>query len=140
MPCRQPKPIAGASEATLKRRAYGRVRSQIIAGLLIVPETCELCDQNPGYGKDGRRLLQAHHYRGYDHPLDVQWLCVQCHRDETPLNPLRGEASAVSKLSDDAVRAIRRSGEQGIVLAAQYGVNRKTIYLAKTRKTWAHIQ
>ena len=36
---------------------------------------CELC------GIDDERVLEAHHYQGYDeaHWLDVQWLCVRCH-------------------------------------------------------------
>ena len=49
---------------------------------LIPLKTCENCGNTPGYGKDGRRLIQAHHHNGYtyEHYLDVIWLCISCHR------------------------------------------------------------
>lgn len=28
------------------------------------------------------RAVQAHHYLGYDSPLEVKWLCPPCHRTE----------------------------------------------------------
>lgn len=26
------------------------------------------------------RIIHGHHWRGYDHPLDVWWVCVACNR------------------------------------------------------------
>jgi hypothetical protein len=41
---------------------------------------CECC---------GSEKTDAHHWRGYDYPLDVQWLCRSCH---VQLEPRRGAA------------------------------------------------
>ncbi len=139
MPPRAEKPREGVPLSRLKQRAYGRVHSQIRAGLMTVAAACEKCGGDPGFGRDGRRLLQAHHHRGYDFPTDVEWLCVQCHRDETPCNPRRGEASVSSKLTERQVRDIRNSGLNNFALARIYGVHRTNIAQIKHRKTWAHV-
>lgn len=51
--------------------AHRAVRVAIRKGTLIKPEKCSDC------GKHGR--LHAHHWKGYDNPLDVEWLCASCH-------------------------------------------------------------
>lgn len=44
-------------------------------GSLVKPQSCSKC------GNGGR--IEGHHYLGYDekHQLDVEWLCVRCHKD-----------------------------------------------------------
>lgn len=67
-----------------KKRARDRVRSAVKYGKLSKPVVCSDCGQ-PG-------KLQAHH-ADYSKPLDVTWLCFQCHlkhptdKQRTPLNP-----------------------------------------------------
>lgn len=53
------------------RRAYRQVLRAIESGVLIRPETCGECGV--------RTQPYAHHHLGYDHPLDVLWLCGPCH-------------------------------------------------------------
>jgi HNH endonuclease len=50
-----------------------------------------------------------------------------------------GMAHGMAKLTDDDVRMIRASAEQGVRLAEQYGVSRTTIYDIRNRKIWQHI-
>jgi hypothetical protein len=59
-----------------KIRAYKQFRKALNDGSLVRPKSCQHC------GKTGR--IDAHHHNGYDHPLDVLWLCRQCHRNEHP--------------------------------------------------------
>ena len=62
-----------------KDRARSAVRRAIENGRIARPESCSACS-----GKvrriDGRAAIQAHHHKGYENPLDVQWLCPKCHR------------------------------------------------------------
>jgi hypothetical protein len=54
-------------------KAYGKVWREKAKGNLIEPDKCENCDKD----KD----LQAHHH-DYNKPLDVNWLCSDCHADK----------------------------------------------------------
>lgn len=56
-----------------KVRAHMAIRHEIEAGRMERPEKCA-CGAGP---------VQAHHHMGYDqeHWLDVEWLCVPCHRN-----------------------------------------------------------
>ena len=56
--------------------ARGRLRRAVENGKLKKPILCEECHAQPP-----RNLLQAHHYKGYEYPLAVQWLCPMCHRN-----------------------------------------------------------
>ena len=80
--------------------------------------------------------MQAHHYNGYDRPLDVQWLCVQCHRDETPLNPRKGEEHANAKLSWEKVRHIRQRLMSQRAYARMYGVDQRMICFVQMEVWW----
>lgn len=51
-------------------KAHKAFKAARNSGDVIKPQKCEACD-NPA--------KEAHHYKGYDFPLDVQWLCKQCH-------------------------------------------------------------
>jgi hypothetical protein len=56
-----------------KWKAECKTRNAIKSGKLIRPNTCSLC------GEEG--LIQAHHY-DYKKPLDVDWLCSECHAQQ----------------------------------------------------------
>jgi hypothetical protein len=63
-----------------KAEAKRLVRSAIEAGKLIRPLACESCKTIPKRARDGRTAIHAHH-PDYTKPLEVQWLCQQCHTD-----------------------------------------------------------
>lgn len=52
----------------------------------------------------------------------------------------RGAAVPGARLSEEAVRSIRRSRESQSVIARRYGVSRWTIRDVIARKTWRHVQ
>lgn len=54
----------------LKRRARGRVYNALKAGKLSKPNECERCDIVA--------KLYSHH-EDYTKPLEVEWLCGECH-------------------------------------------------------------
>lgn len=62
-----------------KAPAYRAVRAAIAAGTLVRPALCQSCGSSGSPMSDGRAAIQAHHHHGYDRPLDVLWLCVDCH-------------------------------------------------------------
>jgi len=51
----------------------------------------------------------------------------------------KGEEVWLSVLSEEDVIAIRGSSENNIELAKRYGVFQKTIYAARSGKTWKHL-
>jgi hypothetical protein len=67
-------------ESKQQDRARMKVREAIKYGRLAKPSTCQRCGQSPARGRDGRSLLRADHWHGYDdaHALDVQWICARC--------------------------------------------------------------
>jgi len=58
-----------------RRRARYMVVNAVRSGRLIKPDACEKCLRV--------RKVQSHHHLGYslEHALDVQWLCIRCHRE-----------------------------------------------------------
>jgi ribosomal protein S27AE len=51
-------------------KAHMRVQSAIVSGDLVKPKRCEVC---------GRKSTLDAHHEDYNKPLNVQWLCRQCH-------------------------------------------------------------
>jgi hypothetical protein len=51
----------------------------------------------------------------------------------------RGERNGLSKLSNEAVRQIRRDNRPQHEIAADYGVSRSAIGMAKRHVTWRHV-
>lgn len=47
----------------------------------VVPQPCEVCGRPPRAPGDLRRRVAGHH-TDYCKPLDVRWLCDQCHARE----------------------------------------------------------
>jgi len=60
---------------TIQERAHSRVESAIMRGKLIRPRYCESCKRDCS---NNRRSPHAHH-DDYSKPLEVRWLCEQCH-------------------------------------------------------------
>lgn len=64
-------------------RARALVHVAVKRGELVRPTACQLCGAQPGSAvhRDDdipHPLIGAHHWRGYDYPLDVWWLCTPC--------------------------------------------------------------
>lgn len=59
--------------------------------------------------------------------------------DRGRANAPRGEASPQARLTEDAVREIRRSTESQRALARRFGVTRIAIRFARTGRTWRHV-
>lgn len=53
-------------------RAHRRVNLAVKNKSLIAPDSCELCGSSIQYSR------VAHHWNGYDNPLDIWWICYQC--------------------------------------------------------------
>lgn len=65
----------GHRKAAVTNKSENRSRrllnTAVKNGTIEKPKACQAC------GKQGR--LHGHHWHGYKHPLDVQWLCPSCH-------------------------------------------------------------
>ena len=65
----------------IKYAAHVLVGNAIRSGTILRPENCQQC---------GIECTPHGHHRDYARPLDVMWLCPQCHNDwhktNTPLN------------------------------------------------------
>lgn len=113
-------------------QAYRQVRSAVARGELSKPATCSKCGRDPGRGSDGRSLIQAHHFKGYDFPLDVEWLCSSCHVNETDFPhprraPLFERSNGFCKLTDNQVSEIRSSSLSNKELGRRFGVNHEYV-------------
>ena len=74
--------IAGASRKKWlaqnpeKRAAHVILGNAVRDGRVYKPKSCSRCNSVPP-----RRWLHAHHH-DYAKPLDVEWICINCHADE----------------------------------------------------------
>jgi hypothetical protein len=73
-------PVQRSRVAEYERKRYARrdVFNAIKRGDLVKPGRCNRCQQ-PKASRD----LHGHH-EDYDKPLEVEWLCQQCHSAEHP--------------------------------------------------------
>lgn len=118
-------------------KAQTLVRHAVAAGTLVKPLDCSECGVHDPRGKDGRSIIHAHHYNGYDKPFDIQWLCAHCHRKVTP--GAHGERNATSKLALADVLYIRSSRLTTPDLAKELGVSANTVDSARNGRTWQHV-
>lgn len=127
-------------------QAYSSVKNAIVHGVLVRPAVCGKCGDAPKPAKDGRSRIQAHHH-DYSKPLDVEWLCAKCHREETPLPeimgaPAIGEINGQAKLTEADVISARRLRQKGMTfqaIADRIGVHKTTIIRAVKGQLWGHI-
>ncbi len=71
-----------------KQAARAKVYEAVKVGKLVRPKVCELCgtdvDQpdllREALGLTVYHRIVAHHWRGYDYPLDIWWICARCNR------------------------------------------------------------
>lgn len=127
-----------------KMAARRKVANAVKAGRLIRPSHCPKCGSPDRKRSDGRSTIHAHHHKGYDHPLDVEWLCVRCHFQED-LRPAKS-ANGRAKLTDEQVAEIRRRYRPGInrhhntdscrSLAQEFGVHNRTVARIIEREIW----
>lgn len=63
-----------------RKGARSGVINAIRDGKLLRSKNCERCKAADWGVK--RSMIEAHHFKGYkpDHWLDIQWLCVDCHK------------------------------------------------------------
>ena len=92
--------------------AHRAVRSALESGRMTRPDRCSQCGAKNSPYADGRSSIQAHHHKGYDHPLDVEWLCARCHSatDEKK----HGEGHPFAVLTEAEVRQIVSLKESGL--------------------------
>lgn len=64
------KKYSATEEGTIKNKARKKVKSALMKGTLSRPSVCEDCKNE--------RFTEAHH-EDYSKPLDVNWLCKECH-------------------------------------------------------------
>lgn len=117
-----------------QRRAREAVKRALRSGKLQRPTSCSHCGEAERFGRDGRSLIQAHHHRGYDCQLDVQWLCTQCHRDITPT--VYGERQHCAKLTVEKVAELRASPLGTRTIARLMGLNRQTVREIRAGRWW----
>jgi hypothetical protein len=64
-----------------KLKAHSAVSHAVRDGRLKRPDLCERCGRPGRPIADGRAPIQAHHH-DYSKPLEVEWLCIDCHGAE----------------------------------------------------------
>lgn len=131
----------------IKEAARRMVRDAIKRGELVRPDSCSYCGNIPPRAADGRSQIHGHHH-DYSKPLDVHWICVFCHRKETPFpknpgGPAFGERNGQAKLTRELVEKAKRLHERGVPyrhIAADMGVDHKTVMRAVKGELWVHTR
>lgn len=132
------------TDEAVKSRARAAVKRAVETGKLIRPPACPRCKQPERFRSDGRSLIHAHHHRGYEFPLDVEWLCIDCHfvEDPRPSETRNGRA----KIDWPVVRAIRQRYRPGVnrhhcgdsarSLAREFGLSDRTVHRIIRGEIW----
>lgn len=114
-----------------QRRAQWKATDAVKSGKIKKKKRCELCKRT------GR--MEGHHYKGYDFPLDLQWLCYYCHRKEH----CSGDNHGSAKMNSEEVKKMRSeyTGKHGsiVIMAKKYGYSYQSVYEAIKKITWRYI-
>lgn len=122
---------------SLAASAQHKLNAAVQFGILKRPKRCERCLKNPGLTKNGRSKLHGHH-EDYTKPLEVKWLCVDCHMAISP-RPL-GERNHRAVLTVPLVRKIRKMTHlSGRETAHRLGVSHKCVKDVRSGVTWRHV-
>ncbi len=116
------KAYKGKRFVAAHRRAWELAFGAIPEGMCV----CHTCD-NRGCVRPEHLFLATHE----------QNMADMVRKGRSPDNV--GESNPSARLSDDAVRAIRRSDEPRAVLAARYGVTTARIGQIIRRTGWKHV-
>lgn len=140
--------VDGDETVRAHRRAWEMVAGPIPEGLDVL-HTCDdgACVRNDEIGTyeiKGRVLPRhGHLYLGtHDDNMKDRQLKGRVSRKSTAEFVPRGEKAPAAKLTDDAVREIRRLGAGGWThrrLAAHFGVDHRTIGRIVCGKGWTHV-
>jgi len=67
--------IDGDNDSKKVKKAKNAVNNAVTAGTIKRPEKCQKCK--------AKGSVEAHHHKGYDEEnmLDIQWLCMSCHKE-----------------------------------------------------------
>lgn len=123
------------------KRAHNRVQRAVKRGLIKRPDACELCGKVPEKTAAGRSGIQGHHHKGYQFPLDVQWVCGTCHSREDKLR--HGEGRPGAKFTEQQIREIRLLHKKGWGyrrLARHFSRSLNTMRDITRGKAWAHVR
>lgn len=80
-----------------------------------------------------------------NHASNLEYITTEANIAHARANGMlsaKGSRNNKAKLTDDAVRAIRRAyalGARQVDLAESYGVNQTTVSLIVRRKGWSHV-
>lgn len=121
---------------TPEKLARHAVYRALKRGELKKPIRCSVC------GKKPRFRIEAHHYAGYDRPLDVQWLCHPCHTTAHTIDGSRkGESNGRARLKDTDIPVIRNLLTVLTVarIAKKFNVGTSTISRIKNGHNWTHV-
>lgn len=132
-------PFTKMSVAQAQNSARRKLNRAVAIGKVFKPSHCSRCNLKPGVNNYGRSNLHGHHH-DYSKPLDVEWLCVFCHKKETP--QAVGSRCGAAKLTSIKVKRLRnesRAGATGIFLSAKYGISAAMVSAIINRKWWRHI-
>jgi hypothetical protein len=74
------------------------------------------------------------------HPLDVMWLCMDCHVKHDPR--ANGERQGSARLTEDEVKQIRALAQNmsRSTLAQKFNVSYSTIVHVIKRHNWNHVE
>lgn len=116
---------------TAKGKIQQSVRDAVRRGILKKPNKCEKCQLIIP-----RKILFGHHYKGYDFPLEVKWLCGKCHSEEHNQKHF-GEENGNSKTNWKTIKFIRSNQNLRVVeLVNITGIKKSQIYNIINFKNW----
>lgn len=104
----------------LAKTAYAAVERAVLTGALVRASSCQLC------GADGQ--IFAHHWKGYQYPLEVWWVCVSCnsiltvHDGTQTIEQAREEVAAKRPASSGAGKGKHKTDNSN--LAAKLALRR----------------
>src|SRR5512139_1992098 len=130
----------------IQLQCHGVVRRAIASGALVRPDQCQRCGDKPPLNKAGVSQIHAHH-EDHTKPLEVEWLCVACHRIITPWpskpsGKAFGVTNGAAKLTETKVRFIRMKAKKlsSRKIAALIGVDPRTVQRVVTGERWPRVR